>query len=40
MFLGGLATGFLLTDPAAPPLRTTDDVDLVVDVRSIVQRMN
>jgi hypothetical protein len=32
MFLGGLAAGFLITDPAAPPLRITDDVDVVVDI--------
>jgi hypothetical protein len=32
MFLGGMAAGFLITDPAVAPLRTTDDVDLVVDV--------
>lgn len=31
MFVGGLAGGLLITDPAAPPLRPTDDVDLVVD---------
>jgi hypothetical protein len=32
MFLGGRAAGFLITDPAAPPLRITDDVDVVVDI--------
>src|SRR5215510_2285799 len=32
MFVGGMAGGFLITDPAAPPLRTTDDVDVVVDI--------
>lgn len=32
MFLGGVAAGFLITDPAAPPLRTTDDVDVVADI--------
>ena len=32
VFVGGLATGFLITDPAAPPSRMTDDVDVVADV--------
>jgi hypothetical protein len=32
MFVGGLAGGFLITDPAAPPSRMTDDVDVVADV--------
>ena len=29
VFLGGCATGLLITDPAAPALRTTRDVDVV-----------
>jgi hypothetical protein len=32
VFLGGCATGLLLTDPAAPPLRITQDVDVIVVV--------
>jgi hypothetical protein len=32
MFLGGAAVELLVTNPAAPPPRLTDDVDLVVDV--------
>ena len=34
MFLGGAATGLLITDPAAPDVRQTDDVDVVVEVVS------
>ena len=34
VFLGGCATGLLLTDPAAPALRTTLDVDVVIAVGS------
>jgi hypothetical protein len=32
MFVGGLAGGFFITDPAAPPARMTDDVDVVADI--------
>ncbi len=32
VFVGGITTGLLLTDPAAPPLRTTKDVDAIVEV--------
>jgi hypothetical protein len=32
VFLGGCATGLLVTDPAADPIRITDDVDAIVDV--------
>ena len=35
VFLGGCATGLLLTDPAAPPLRVTMDVDVIVEVGSL-----
>jgi hypothetical protein len=35
VFLGGCATGLLLTDPAAPPLRVTRDVDVMVEVASL-----
>ena len=30
-FLGGAVLGVLITDPAAPPARTTKDVDVLVD---------
>ncbi|MBW1711187.1 MAG: hypothetical protein JRJ73_15130 [Deltaproteobacteria bacterium] len=36
VFLGGCATGLLLTDPAAPPIRVTQDVDVIVEVASLV----
>lgn len=35
VFLGGCATGLLLTDPAAPPIRVTKDVDIIVEVLSL-----
>ena len=34
VFLGGCATGLLITDPAAPPIRVTRDVDAIVHVLS------
>jgi hypothetical protein len=34
VFLGGCVTGLLTTDPAAPPIRVTRDVDAIVDVIS------
>lgn len=34
VFLGGCATGLLITDPAAPPIRVTRDVDAIVQVIS------
>lgn len=34
VFLGGCATGLLITDPAAPPIRMTRDVDAITDVAS------
>lgn len=33
-FVGGCATGLLISDPAAPPIRPTDDVDGIVQVLS------
>jgi len=30
VFLGGCATGLLITDTAAPPIRVTRDVDAIV----------
>jgi len=35
VFLGGCATGLLLTDAAAPPIRVTQDVDVITEVASI-----
>jgi hypothetical protein len=32
VFLGGCTTGLLITDPAAAPIRVTNDVDVVVQV--------
>ena len=34
VFLGGCATGLLITDPAAPAIRVTRDVDAIVEVAS------
>jgi len=34
VFLGGCAAGLLITDPAAPPIRVTHDVDAIVQVVS------
>jgi len=34
VFLGGCATGLLISDPAAPPIRVTRDVDAIVQVLS------
>lgn len=36
VFLGGCATGLLITDKAAPPLRVTMDVDAIVHVTSLI----
>jgi len=33
VFLGGTIPALLITDPAAPPLRPTKDVDLIIDTR-------
>lgn len=37
VFLGGSATGFHITDKAAPEIRATKDVDIIVEVASIVE---
>ena len=37
VFLGGCATGLLLTDVAAPPIRATQDVDVITEVASLGQ---
>src|SRR5713101_8127865 len=34
VFVGGCTTGLLITDPAASPVRATDDVDVSVEVAS------
>ena len=34
VFLGGAATSLLITDPALPHIRTTLDVDVIVEVLS------
>ena len=33
-FLGGCVTGLLISDPAAPPIRPTKDVDVITEVAS------
>jgi hypothetical protein len=35
VFVGGCAAGLLVTDPAASPVRATQDVDVVVEVVSL-----
>jgi hypothetical protein len=35
VFLGGCATGLLLTDPGAAPIRVTRDIDVIVEVVSL-----
>jgi predicted nucleotidyltransferase len=37
VFLGGSATGLLITDRAAPAVRATDDVDVITEVGSYAQ---
>jgi predicted nucleotidyltransferase len=36
-FVGGCATGLLLTDPAASPVRATLDVDVIVEVATLTR---
>ena len=36
-FVGGCATGLLLTDPAASPVRATLDVDVIVEVTTLAR---
>lgn len=36
VFLGGCATGLLITDPLAPPIRATNDVDVICEVASLM----
>jgi len=35
VFVGGCATGLLITDIAAPPIRPTQDVDVITEVASL-----
>lgn len=35
VFVGGCASGLLLTDLAAPPIRQTRDVDVIVEAASL-----
>jgi hypothetical protein len=35
VFLGGCATGILITDPAAGPVKTTNDVDIIIEASSL-----
>jgi hypothetical protein len=37
VFLGGCATGLLLTDVAAPPIRVTQDVDVITEVATMAE---
>lgn len=37
VFVGGSATGLLLTDPAASPVRATLDVDVIVEVATLAR---
>jgi hypothetical protein len=37
VFVGGCATGLLITDPGASPVRASDDVDVIVEVASYAE---
>ncbi len=37
VFLGGSATGLLITDPAAPDVRITQDVDVIVEAATWIE---
>lgn len=37
VFLGGSTTGLLITDQAAPPVRETNDVDVIVEVVTLTE---
>jgi predicted nucleotidyltransferase len=37
VFLGGCATGLLVTDTVAPPIRATKDVDVIVEVATLAE---
>jgi len=36
-FVGGCATGLLVSDPAAAPVRTTLDVDAIIEIASYAE---
>lgn len=36
VFLGGCATGLLITDPGAPPVRATIDVDVITETATLI----
>jgi predicted nucleotidyltransferase len=36
VFVGGCATGLLITDTAAPPIRVTQDVDVIAEVAAFI----
>ncbi|MBV5350524.1 hypothetical protein JZU71_05250, partial [bacterium] len=37
VFLGGSATGLLISDPAAPDVRITQDVDVIVEAATWIE---
>ena len=37
VFVGGCATGLLITDPAASPVGLTSDVDVIVEVTTLIE---
>jgi hypothetical protein len=37
VFVGGATAGLLITNPAAPAPRRTKDVDIIVEIASLVQ---
>ena len=37
VFLGGAATALLITDSAAPDVRVTTDIDVIVEIASLVE---
>ena len=40
VYVGGSCVGFYVDDPGAEPLRPTDDVDVVIEIKSHVARVN
>ncbi len=37
VFVGGAVTGLLVTDPAAPEARFTEDVDIIIEMASLTE---
>src|SRR5580704_13878272 len=37
VFVGGCVTGLLITESAAPPVRATRDVDVIVEILSLTE---